>query len=251
MSRPAAFFACALALSLLLACSSSGDEMGPLEPGPAGGGGAAGGVGPGGGNSGGGQAGAPIGGGGGGGGGGGAGGQGPRLVELNFLFIHGVQGDENGQSKAERSLTDLEASLLPELAARAATFELANPLVRVRVKSARANIYTGQPSAYYPSDSKGPIAIDDWEVGAPGCETTRQGDPCTTAFEWRYRLAREIERLFPNGESNLILVGHSTGARRVRNHGRCRPRRRRHLRLGRARARRGRSVDSRHDRRAQ
>src|SRR5262249_58493754 len=62
--------------------------------------------------------------------------------------------------------------------------------------------------------SLGPMRMDDWEVGDPGCATTRQGDPCTTAYEWRYRLVQEINRLFPPTAKNIILIGHSTGARR-------------------------------------
>jgi pimeloyl-ACP methyl ester carboxylesterase len=55
--------------------------------------------------------------------------------------------------------------------------------------------------------------MDDWEVGDPGCTTSRQGDPCTTAYEWRFRLVKEIQRLFPSTAKNIILIGHSTGAR--------------------------------------
>jgi pimeloyl-ACP methyl ester carboxylesterase len=55
--------------------------------------------------------------------------------------------------------------------------------------------------------------MDDWEVGDPGCTTTQQGDACTTAYEWRYRLAREIDRLFPAPAKNVVLIGHSAGAR--------------------------------------
>src|SRR5262249_39533389 len=51
------------------------------------------------------------------------------------------------------------------------------------------------------------------EVGDPGCTTTQQGDPCTTAYEWRYRLAAEIDRLFPAPHKNVVLIGHSAGAR--------------------------------------
>lgn len=199
-------------LALAPACSSSGGGTGAPDPG-AGTGGAGGAGGAGGG---------PLAGRGGasgaagmtgGGGNGGSAPEGPRVVELNFLFVHGVQGDEGGQSRAERSLEDLETSLMGEFAGRAEAFELGHPLVKLSAKSARANIYTGAPSPNHPSDSPGPITMDDWEIGAPGCATARQGDPCTTAYEWRYRLAREIERLFPNDASNLVLVGHSTGAR--------------------------------------
>jgi hypothetical protein len=93
-----------------------------------------------------------------------------------------------------------------------AAYQLAHPGVTVRVNSAAANLYTARASQWHPSDSVDPTLMDDWEVGDPGCTTQRQGDPCTTAFEWRFRLASEIERLYP-GKRNLVLIGHSTGAR--------------------------------------
>jgi pimeloyl-ACP methyl ester carboxylesterase len=55
--------------------------------------------------------------------------------------------------------------------------------------------------------------MDDWEAGDPGCSATQQGDPCTTAYEWRYRLAQEVNRLYPAPMKNVVLVGHSAGAR--------------------------------------
>src|SRR5262249_57686620 len=93
-------------------------------------------------------------------------------------------------------------------------YQAAHPGVTINVASAAANLYTAPASPYHPTDSLGPTHMDDWEVGDPGCATTKQGDPCTTAYEWRYRLVQEINRLFPATAKNIILIGHSTGARR-------------------------------------
>jgi pimeloyl-ACP methyl ester carboxylesterase len=134
-------------------------------------------------------------------------------LQLNLLYIHGVQSEAGGRSRAERSLNDLRSSLAADLPALIASYQASHPGVTVTVASASANLYTATPSGIHPSDSTDPILMDDWEVGDPGCTTTRQGDPCTTAYEWRFRLVQEIRRLFPPTAKNIILVGHSTGAR--------------------------------------
>ena len=81
------------------------------------------------------------------------------------------------------------------------------------MKATAANVYTATPSGIHASDSTDPLLLDDWEVGDPGCSTTQQGEPCTTAYEWRYRLAQEVDRLFPAPAKNVILIGHSAGGR--------------------------------------
>ena len=133
-------------------------------------------------------------------------------IEINLLYIHGVKNNAGSRSNAQHSLDDLrnavDANVLPQIAA----YQASHPDVTVQVNSAAANLYTARPSGMHPSDSTDPTLMDDWEVGDPGCSTQRQGDPCTTAFEWRYRLASEIERLYP-GKRNIVLIGHSTGAR--------------------------------------
>jgi hypothetical protein len=134
-------------------------------------------------------------------------------LQLNLLYVHGVQSEAGGRSHAERSLNDLRSSITADLPALIASYQANHPGVTVTVASASANIYTATPSGIHPSDSTDPILMDDWEVGDPGCTTTRQGDPCTTAYEWRYRLVQEIRRLFPPSAKNIILIGHSTGAR--------------------------------------
>jgi hypothetical protein len=134
-------------------------------------------------------------------------------VELNLLYVHGIKNCTASRQGAEDSLADLAAVVDAALPARIAAFQAAHPGVTLVVHSAAANLYTATPSGVHPSDSPDPLNMDDWEVGDPGCSTTQQGDPCTTAYEWRYRLREEINRLYPAPTSNIILVGHSSGAR--------------------------------------
>ncbi|NTX08995.1 hypothetical protein [Myxococcus sp. CA040A] len=134
-------------------------------------------------------------------------------VQLNLLYVHGVKGCQGQRERAEGSLDELDAAINAALPARIAAYEAAHPGTTVVVRSARANLYTAPASAHHPSDSTNPLNMDDWEAGDPGCSASRQGAPCTTAYEWRYRLAREIERRFPSDAKNVLLVGHSTGGR--------------------------------------
>lgn len=134
-------------------------------------------------------------------------------IQLNLLYVHGVDNDAAGRARAGHSLDDLKNAVAADLPGLIATYQAAHPGVTISVASASANLYTATPSGIHPSDSTDPQLMDDWEVGDPGCTTTRQGDPCTTAYEWRYRLVQEIHRLFPAGAKNLVLIGHSTGAR--------------------------------------
>ena len=136
-----------------------------------------------------------------------------ETIQLNFLYVHGVQSEAGGRSRAQNSLKDLRAAIDGDLTGLIAAYQVSHPGVTIAVTSAAANLYTAAPSPFHPSDSTDPILMDDWEVGDPGCTTTRQGDPCTTAYEWRYRLVQEIQRLFPPTAKNIILIGHSTGAR--------------------------------------
>lgn len=134
-------------------------------------------------------------------------------VELNLLYVHGIQNCAASRQNAGGALAHLDAAVAAALPARIAAFEAAHPGVGITVNSARANLYTATPSGFHPSDSPNPLNMDDWEVGDPGCVTTQQGDPCTTAYEWRHRLRAEIERLYPAPAANIVLIGHSSGAR--------------------------------------
>jgi pimeloyl-ACP methyl ester carboxylesterase len=134
-------------------------------------------------------------------------------VEVNLLYVHGLKSCTSARQNAENTLVDLESVVNAALPARIAAWEAAHPGVHVVTRSARANVYTATPSGFHPSDSTDPLLMDDWEVGDPGCSTSAQGDPCTTAYEWRHRLAAEVNRLYPAPRKNVILIGHSNGAR--------------------------------------
>lgn len=133
--------------------------------------------------------------------------------QLNFLYVHGVKSCDADRQNAQGSLSDLDIAIQADLPNRIAAWQAAHPGISVSWRAVRANLYTAPASAYHPSDSKGSLYMDDWEVGDPGCSTTKQGDPCTTAYEWRYRLKRVIETQFPADAQNIIIIGHSTGAR--------------------------------------
>lgn len=134
-------------------------------------------------------------------------------VQLNILYVHGVKGCPEHRQNAEGSLNELQAAIDTALPTYISEYQASHPGVTVVTRSAHANLYTAPASPYHPSDSTDPLNMDDWEVGDPGCTTTRQGEPCTTAYEWRYRLAQEINRRFPAGSKNILLVAHSSGAR--------------------------------------
>jgi hypothetical protein len=134
-------------------------------------------------------------------------------IQLNLLYVHGVKNDDASRNNAANSLVDLKNSIEADIPSWISNYQAAHPGVTVNFASAAANLYTAPASPYHPTDSPDPRHMDDWEVGDPGCATTRQGDPCTTAYEWRYRLVQEINRLFPSNAKNIILIGHSTGAR--------------------------------------
>jgi len=99
---------------------------------------------------------------------------------VNLLYVRRVKNCTASRMTAEDPLADLASAVTAPLPARIATFEAANPGVRVVVNSARVNVYTAAPSGFHPSDSTNPVKMDDWEGGDPGCSTTRQGDPRTT-----------------------------------------------------------------------
>ena len=136
-----------------------------------------------------------------------------RTIEVNLLYVHGVKNCTTERQNAQNSLTSLGGAIAGQLSSRISTWQAAHPGDTVVVNEAYANLYTATHSGNNPSDSTNPLLMDDWEVGDPGCSTTQQGDPCTTAFEWRYRLAREINRLYPSPKKNIVLIGHSTGGR--------------------------------------
>jgi hypothetical protein len=134
-----------------------------------------------------------------------------QTLALDFVFIHGVKSCAQQQTDAANSLVDLDAALQEALPDLAATFESQHPGVTLAIRSAAVNVYLADPSPDMPPGAD-PTQIDHLSVGYDGCGSQTQGDPCTTAYEWRYRVRAEIDALLPDAD-NLVLVGHSTGAR--------------------------------------
>ena len=137
-----------------------------------------------------------------------------HTVQLNLLFVHGMSGCDSERLVTGQGLERFEQAVDAQLPERIAQWEARHPGTQVVSRTDRVNLYTAAASPFAPPGAN-PLHMDDWTVGTDGCTATRQGEPCTTAFEWRYRLAQEIKRLFPKDAKNLILVGHSTGGRTI------------------------------------
>lgn len=116
----------------------------------------------------------------------------PTPFELHFVYVHGV-GSSDTYARQDGDLADLEKSVLARVEERRPAFEAAvsKPLL---VTSTRLNLYT---------DDAGKLA-------SPG---TDEGSGDDVAAHWRTRLAAKLASAFPQGEKNIVLVGHSTGAR--------------------------------------
>lgn len=108
----------------------------------------------------------------------------PTPLELHFAFIHGVDGSEN-------DLADLETAIRDRVEARRPAFEAANH-VQLSVSSVRFNLYKDKDGSSFGTDD---------------------GSQDDVARHWRSQLATKLADAFPNGEKNIILVGHSTGGR--------------------------------------
>ena len=134
-----------------------------------------------------------------------------QTVELNFVFVHGIKSCADQQMSAADSLVDLDEALQAVAPDLVAAFEAEHPGVQLQVASARVNVYLADPSPEAPAGAD-PTQMDQWNVGYDGCGSEVPGDPCTTAYEWRWRLRAQIEALLP-GADNLVIIGHSTGAR--------------------------------------
>lgn len=113
-------------------------------------------------------------------------------LELHLVFLHGV-GDDDRYLRSDEDLVDFEKAVRERVEDRRAAYEASSSRSLV-VTSARFNLYT---------DLAGNLA-------SPG---TDEGSGDEVASRWRSRLAEKLANAFPNGEKNIILLGHSTGAR--------------------------------------
>ncbi|HZH02133.1 MAG TPA: hypothetical protein VEY30_00030, partial [Myxococcaceae bacterium] len=121
----------------------------------------------------------------------------PRVVPLNLLFVHGVSLDPDGRMRADESLAALEAYLLEAAQPLMETYEREHPGVDLQLASRRVNLYTGP----------------DGQPLVPTIDQPSDGTGVPAATAWRTQLVQKLEQAYPNGERNILLVGHSTGAR--------------------------------------
>jgi len=117
-------------------------------------------------------------------------------IVVRFAFVHGVLGSADAQQNAQNEATDMEAYLLAHADERATQYEQEHPGIDVDLVSTRLNLYTDVQDALL----------------SPGLDEVSDGTGITTANRWREQLARKLDLAYP-GQGNIIVVGHSTGAR--------------------------------------
>lgn len=117
-------------------------------------------------------------------------------IAVRFAFVHGVLGSADAQTNAENQADDMEAYLLVHAEERATQYELEHPGIDVEIASTRLNVYT---------DVQGNLL-------SPGLDEVGDGTGITTANRWREQLALKLDLAYP-GQGNLVVIGHSTGAR--------------------------------------
>jgi hypothetical protein len=110
-----------------------------------------------------------------------------RAVALNLLFVHGVDSGD-ARVHAENSLADLESYVVAGLTAKL------DPAVTLRSK--RVNLYTDL----------------DGNLISPSIDSPSDGTGVPVATNWRRQLVAKLDQAYPD-DGNLILIGHSTGAR--------------------------------------
>ncbi len=117
---------------------------------------------------------------------------GPMNVEVHLVFVHGVEQSKR-YADAENDVVDLEAAVMADLTSREPAYEAAHH-VKLSATSVHFNLYT---------DLKGALL-------SPGLD---DGTGEEVATRWRMQLKTKLDAAFPNGEKNIVIVGHSTGAR--------------------------------------
>lgn len=124
-------------------------------------------------------------------------GEAPGMVHIRFAFIHGVLGSADSQLHAENEADDLETFVLDHADSYVAAYQDAHPGRVVAIESARVNLYV---------DGGGALL-------RPGLDDVADGSGQITANRWRQQLVTKLDAAYPDGVGNLVLVGHSTGAR--------------------------------------
>src|SRR5215468_5949825 len=87
------------------------------------------------------------------------------VIQLNFLYVHGVKNDDASRINAANSLSDLKNSIEADIPNWISNYQTAHPGVTINVASATANLYTAPASPYHPTDSLGPTHMVYRDVG--------------------------------------------------------------------------------------
>ena len=116
----------------------------------------------------------------------------PTPLALHFVYVNGLS-DPDHYANAGGSLKGLSNAVAADVKAKAPAFEAAHN-VKISTTATFANVYTNL----------------DGSVPDPG---TDDGTGQQVANKWRSQLVAKLKQAFPNGEKNIILVGHSTGGR--------------------------------------
>jgi pimeloyl-ACP methyl ester carboxylesterase len=104
--------------------------------------------------------------------------------QLSLLFVHGVDSGSAARATAQDALIDLETYVTQHVAG-------------IAVQSRRVNLYT---------DLAG-------NVLSPSIDSPSDGTGVPSALKWRAQLALKLAQAYPNGERDIVVIGHSTGGR--------------------------------------
>lgn len=108
-------------------------------------------------------------------------------TELHFVFVNGLT-DPDHYATAEGALKGLSNAVVAAVKKRAPA--------TLKVDAIPINVYTNLDGTV-PPDGSG----------------TDDGSQQDVANKWRSQLVAKLKKAFPNGEKNIVLVGHSTGGR--------------------------------------
>lgn len=113
-----------------------------------------------------------------------------EAVPLTLVFVHGVNGDDPSRLSAIDNLKPLEAYITSKFAERAGD-------LKVTLKTLRVNLYTDANE----------------KLRQPSIDSEGDGTGKATAKTWRSALVSKIKAGLSPTDKNIVLIGHSTGAR--------------------------------------
>ncbi|MGQ0503906.1 MAG: alpha/beta fold hydrolase [Myxococcaceae bacterium] len=120
----------------------------------------------------------------------------PQEVKLHFVFLHGVQWNDEGRYNAGESLRSLEEELKRKIDLRLPQYHFEHPDAHLTFQTYRLGLYT---------DGNGNLR--------PSLDDPSDGSGVPSADRWRASLSEGLTRILPADAQNVILIGHSTGGR--------------------------------------